>query len=146
MALRAPGPCTPGTFPPAQIHWFSIVNSCVTVLLLTGFLATILMRVRGALGGGGCCAGAGGCKSSHLHYPMLRSMLDLFALSYSTRLTIPPHLSIYSTLLPQVLKNDFIKYSSARDDEALEDGEETGWKVGGRWRCPPVGPHWAGCE
>ena len=24
---------------------FSIVNSCVTVLLLTGFLATILMRV-----------------------------------------------------------------------------------------------------
>ena len=30
---------------PAQIHWFSIINSCVTVLLLTGFLATILMRV-----------------------------------------------------------------------------------------------------
>lgn len=30
---------------PLQIHWFSIVNSCVTVLLLTGFLATILMRV-----------------------------------------------------------------------------------------------------
>lgn len=30
---------------PPQIHWFSIINSCVTVLLLTGFLATILMRV-----------------------------------------------------------------------------------------------------
>ena len=29
----------------AQIHWVSIINSCVTVLLLTGFLATILMRV-----------------------------------------------------------------------------------------------------
>ena len=29
----------------AQIHWFTIINSCVTVLLLTGFLATILMRV-----------------------------------------------------------------------------------------------------
>jgi hypothetical protein len=28
-----------------EIHWFSIVNSCVTVVLLTGFLATILMRV-----------------------------------------------------------------------------------------------------
>ena len=28
-----------------EIHWFSIVNSFVTVLLLTGFLATILMRV-----------------------------------------------------------------------------------------------------
>ncbi|KAL0905347.1 hypothetical protein M5K25_023759 [Dendrobium thyrsiflorum] len=28
-----------------QVHWFSINNSCVTVLLLTGFLATILMRV-----------------------------------------------------------------------------------------------------
>ncbi|KAG6516170.1 hypothetical protein ZIOFF_026619 [Zingiber officinale] len=28
-----------------EIHWFSILNSCVTVLLLTGFLATILMRV-----------------------------------------------------------------------------------------------------
>ena len=28
-----------------QVHWFSIVNSCVTVLLLTAFLATILMRV-----------------------------------------------------------------------------------------------------
>jgi hypothetical protein len=45
-----------------EIHWFSIVNSCVTVLLLTGFLATILLRVlradlvryaRGATGGGG---------------------------------------------------------------------------------------------
>lgn len=28
-----------------EIHWFSIINSCVTVLLLTGFLATILARV-----------------------------------------------------------------------------------------------------
>ncbi|KAI4299650.1 hypothetical protein L6164_033086 [Bauhinia variegata] len=28
-----------------EAHWFSIINSCVTVLLLTGFLATILMRV-----------------------------------------------------------------------------------------------------
>jgi len=28
-----------------DVHWFSIVNSCVTVLLLTGFLATILMRI-----------------------------------------------------------------------------------------------------
>ncbi|CAH8252331.1 unnamed protein product [Arabidopsis lyrata] len=28
-----------------EIHWFSIINSCVTVLLLAGFLATILMRV-----------------------------------------------------------------------------------------------------
>jgi len=28
-----------------EIHWFSIINSCVSVLLLTGFLATILMWV-----------------------------------------------------------------------------------------------------
>lgn len=28
-----------------EIHWFSIINSCVTVLLLTCFLATILLRV-----------------------------------------------------------------------------------------------------
>lgn len=28
-----------------EIHWLSIINSCVTVLLLTSFLATILMRV-----------------------------------------------------------------------------------------------------
>lgn len=28
-----------------EVHWFSIINSCVTVLLLTGFLAMILMRV-----------------------------------------------------------------------------------------------------
>ncbi|GFR44323.1 hypothetical protein Agub_g5536 [Astrephomene gubernaculifera] len=28
-----------------EIHWFAIINSCVTVLLLTGFLATILLRV-----------------------------------------------------------------------------------------------------
>ncbi|KAF5734602.1 putative phagocytic receptor 1b isoform X1 [Tripterygium wilfordii] len=28
-----------------EIHWFSIINSCVTVVLLTGFLATILMCV-----------------------------------------------------------------------------------------------------
>ncbi|KAK6786436.1 hypothetical protein RDI58_014961 [Solanum bulbocastanum] len=26
-----------------EIHWFSIINSCVTFLLLMGFLATILM-------------------------------------------------------------------------------------------------------
>ncbi|RID76088.1 hypothetical protein BRARA_B03082 [Brassica rapa] len=30
-----------------EVHWFSIINSCVTVLLLTGFLATILMRETG---------------------------------------------------------------------------------------------------
>ena len=52
-----------------EIHWFSIINSCVTVLLLTGFLGTILMRV---------------------------------------------------------LKNDFLKYT--RDDEAIDEQEETGWK------------------
>jgi len=28
-----------------QVQWFSTMNSCVIVLLLTGFLATILMRV-----------------------------------------------------------------------------------------------------
>ncbi|WOL02614.1 transmembrane 9 superfamily member 3-like [Canna indica] len=28
-----------------EIHWFSIINSCVVVLVLTGFLSTILMRV-----------------------------------------------------------------------------------------------------
>ncbi|KAI8462639.1 MAG: EMP/nonaspanin domain family protein [Monoraphidium minutum] len=28
-----------------EVHWFSIINSCITVLLLTGFLATILLRV-----------------------------------------------------------------------------------------------------
>mmetsp|Transcript_5318 Transcript_5318/g.8225 ORF Transcript_5318/g.8225 Transcript_5318/m.8225 type:complete len:589 (+) Transcript_5318:70-1836(+) len=28
-----------------EIHWFSIINSCVTVFLLTGFLATILLRM-----------------------------------------------------------------------------------------------------
>lgn len=28
-----------------EIHWFSIINSCVTVVLLTGFLATILLRI-----------------------------------------------------------------------------------------------------
>jgi len=28
-----------------EIHWFSIINSCVTVLLMMGFLASILLRV-----------------------------------------------------------------------------------------------------
>jgi transmembrane 9 superfamily protein 1 len=28
-----------------EIHWFSIMNSVVTAVLLTGFLATILIRV-----------------------------------------------------------------------------------------------------
>ena len=28
-----------------EIHWFSIVNSCVTVVLMMGFLASILLRV-----------------------------------------------------------------------------------------------------
>jgi hypothetical protein len=40
----AMGPLTCPPCPP-QIHWFSIINSCVTVVLLTGFLATILLRV-----------------------------------------------------------------------------------------------------
>eukprot|EP01025_Chloroclados_australasicus_P067971 TRINITY_DN9428_c0_g2_i6.p1 TRINITY_DN9428_c0_g2~~TRINITY_DN9428_c0_g2_i6.p1 ORF type:complete len:612 (-),score=31.13 TRINITY_DN9428_c0_g2_i6:482-2317(-) len=31
--------------PHMEIHWFSIINSCVTVVLLVGFLATILMRI-----------------------------------------------------------------------------------------------------
>ncbi|KAA6422087.1 MAG: phagocytic receptor 1b-like [Trebouxia sp. A1-2] len=63
-----------------EIHWFSIINSCVTVLLLTGFLATILMRV---------------------------------------------------------LRKDFLKYT--RDDEVLDDNEETGWKYihGDVFRFPP---------
>ena len=41
----SPFPCPPPPRPRVQIHWFSIINSCVTVLLLTGFLATILLRV-----------------------------------------------------------------------------------------------------
>ena len=63
-----------------EIHWFSIINSCVTVLLLTGFLATILMRI---------------------------------------------------------LKNDFVKYT--REDDILDDQEETGWKYvhGDVFRFPP---------
>ena len=44
-----------------EVHWFAIANSCVTVLLLTAFLATILVRVLRAdvsryvagVGGGG---------------------------------------------------------------------------------------------
>ena len=28
-----------------EIHWLSIMNSCVLVLLLTGFLAIIIMRI-----------------------------------------------------------------------------------------------------
>lgn len=28
-----------------EIHWFSIINSCVTVILMMGFLASILLRV-----------------------------------------------------------------------------------------------------
>ena len=32
----------PSTF---EIHWLSIMNSCVLVLLLTAFLAIILMRI-----------------------------------------------------------------------------------------------------
>lgn len=28
-----------------EVHWFSIINSCIMVLLLTGFLGVILMRI-----------------------------------------------------------------------------------------------------
>ena len=38
------GDCTHQVLSCLQIHWFSIINSCVTVVLLTGFLATILTR------------------------------------------------------------------------------------------------------
>ena len=49
-----------------EVHWFAIANSCVTVLLLTAFLATILVRVlradvsRYAGVGGGQRGGSGG--------------------------------------------------------------------------------------
>ena len=36
-----------------------------------------------------------------------------------------------ATILMRVLKNDFVKYS--RDDEALEDQEETGGRAGRGW-------------
>ncbi|URE12115.1 Transmembrane 9 superfamily protein member 1 [Musa troglodytarum] len=36
---------TPSQLHHLQIHWFSILNSCVTILLLIGFPDTILMRV-----------------------------------------------------------------------------------------------------
>ena len=65
-----------------EIHWLSIINSFVLVLLLTGFLSIILMRV---------------------------------------------------------LKNDFIRYTNAMDDEE-DDEEETGWKLvhGDVFRLPPA--------
>lgn len=28
-----------------EIHWFSIINSCMIVLLLTAFLATLLLHI-----------------------------------------------------------------------------------------------------
>jgi len=65
-----------------EIHWLSIINSFVLVLLLTSFLSIILMRV---------------------------------------------------------LKNDFIRYSTAAEDDE-EDEEETGWKLvhGDVFRLPPA--------
>ena len=65
-----------------EIHWLSIVNSFVLVLLLTGFLSIILMRV---------------------------------------------------------LKNDFVRYSVAVEDDE-DDEEETGWKLvhGDVFRLPPA--------
>ena len=64
-----------------EIHWLSIINSFVLVLLLTGFLSIILMRV---------------------------------------------------------LKNDFVRYTAAEDED--EDEEETGWKLvhGDVFRLPPA--------
>lgn len=56
-----------------EVHWFAIANSCVTVLLLTAFLATILVRVlradvsryvSGVGGGGGGQRGSGRPLSS----------------------------------------------------------------------------------
>ena len=55
-----------------EVHWFAIANSCVTVLLLTAFLATILVRVlkadvsryAGRPGSGGGRGGVSGAISS----------------------------------------------------------------------------------
>ena len=69
-----------------EIHWFSIINSCVTVLLLTGFLATILLRVlkndfvrfnrddAGFLDGGGGGAGDEGEETGwkYIHADVFR--------------------------------------------------------------------------
>ncbi len=72
LTITALPHCSASSCPLAQIHWFSIINSFVTVLLLTGFLATILMRVlkadfvkysrddgRVAEGAGAHCFGGG---------------------------------------------------------------------------------------
>ncbi|KAI8467030.1 MAG: EMP/nonaspanin domain family protein [Monoraphidium minutum] len=67
-----------------EIHWFSIINSCVTVLLLTGFLATILLRVlkndflkftRDAEAGGGEDVDETGWK--YLHGDVFRFPQDI---------------------------------------------------------------------
>jgi len=45
LLLTESPPFLPPFFPSLQIHWLSIINSFVLVLLLTAFLAVILMRV-----------------------------------------------------------------------------------------------------
>ena len=122
--------------PHPQIHWFSIINSCVTVLLLTGFLATILMRVL---------------KNDFVKY----SREDEGALS---------NLRLHCTCMPTITHacgsishtRSFYKVPAANEGlvrslmswimhshisffYAAEDQEETGWKYihGDVFRFPP---------
>jgi transmembrane 9 superfamily protein 1 len=77
-----------------EIHWFSIINSFVTVILLTGFLATIMMRVLKndfvkyeqdvEIGGGG----AGG-DDDESGWKMIHG--DVFR--------FPPHVSLLCSIL-----------------------------------------------
>ncbi|KAL0350247.1 UNVERIFIED_CONTAM: Transmembrane 9 superfamily member 3 [Sesamum radiatum] len=98
-----------------EIHWFSIINSCVTVLLLTGFLATILMRVL---------------KNDFVKYAHDEEAADDqeetgWKYIHGDVFRFPKHKSLFSAALGSGTQL-FTLY--AHDEEAADDQEETGWK------------------
>ena len=83
-----------------EIHWFSIINSCVTVLLLTGFLAKILMRVL---------------KNDFIKWDLLNLFIYFSHIFTSSILVV----GCYKCL---------ICYERYGQDEEAANEEETGWK------------------
>ena len=103
-----------------EIHWLSIINSFVLVLLLTGAPPGTRLGPHTHTHSGGGAPRPTPRPPPHPASPP------------------PAAAGFLSIILMRVLKNDFSRY--ARADEEEEDEEESGWKLvhGDVFRLPPM--------
>jgi len=119
------------------IHWFSIINSCVTVLLVrrSSRAHNSAEASRSTPARTARARAPGGVPAYQRFTRCVRTHASSDSPPpCSARLQLTGFLA---TILMRVLKNDFVRYN--RDEEVQEDGEESGWKYihGDVFRFPP---------